>query len=101
MRDFEIKFYVDGEEVSEEEYIQFKNEVQFAREYEAEWVGGNEEETNDEEYIDELLEEYLDDILNIEGCPVCGIKEILDDLFWEAFAIGYNAAEDDYGIDEE
>lgn len=49
----------------------------------------------EDEYIEDMLDDYLDDILNIEGCPICRTKEILEDLFWTAFDMGYNAEQED------
>jgi hypothetical protein len=78
----EVKYFVNDKEVTEDKYLEA-----------LEW----QEEIDDEEYIDNLIEEFAEDLFDIkpDECPGCHIREVLNELFWVAFEMGYNAAEDD------
>lgn len=45
----------------------------------------NDEDLGEEESIDILLDEYVEKILQTQGCPDC-VREILEELYWQ----GYN-----------
>jgi hypothetical protein len=96
----EIKFYINGEEVTPETFLRLNEDYEDGFE-ETEEV--EEEEIDDEEYIDNLIEEYVDDVFDVkpDECEICHAKDVLENLFWTAFEMGYNAMQEDEELDED